>query len=110
MSEENLLASVRADTEARLKEEGFRWKDSRWTQFIEEVATWLLEDKGRDPDDVTDTTMGLISYRAFTQDDLKAIADTKKEFRDTLTAEGVPKAICDALFDKYVAPAQTPIF
>jgi len=73
MSEGNLLAIVRADTEARLKEEGFRWKDSRWTQFIEEVATWLLENEVRGPDDVTDTTMGFIRYRAFTQDDNLAI-------------------------------------
>eukprot|EP00514_Thraustochytrium_sp_LLF1b_P012217 CAMPEP_0184543786 /NCGR_PEP_ID=MMETSP0199_2-20130426/3175_1 /TAXON_ID=1112570 /ORGANISM="Thraustochytrium sp., Strain LLF1b" /LENGTH=86 /DNA_ID=CAMNT_0026937861 /DNA_START=100 /DNA_END=357 /DNA_ORIENTATION=- len=86
MSEENLLESVYADTKARLKEEKFRWKDSKWTQFIKEVATWLLEEE--EPDDVTATVMGLIKYGATKVEKLKAIADTKKEFRDTLTAEG----------------------
>jgi len=34
---------------------------------------------------------------------LQNISDDKKEFRDTLTAKGVPDAICDLLFEKYVA-------
>ena len=34
---------------------------------------------------------------------LQNISENKKEFRDSLTARGVPDAICDLLFEKYVA-------
>ena len=33
---------------------------------------------------------------------LQNISDSKKEFRGALTAKGVPGAICDLLFEKYV--------
>jgi len=46
---------------------------------------------------------GLTKYPATTRVQLQNISDNKKEFRDTLTAEGIPKAICDLLFEKYVA-------
>jgi len=45
---------------------------------------------------------GLIKYPAFTHEMIQNISDNKKEFRDTLTAEGVQKAICDLLFQEYV--------
>jgi len=35
--------------------------------------------------------------------DLKEISDNKKEFTEKLSAKGVPDAICDLLFEKYVA-------
>ena len=48
---------------------------------------------------------GLIKYPAITHEMIQNISDDKKEFRDTLTAEGIPKAICDLLFEKYVVEA-----
>jgi len=51
---------------------------------------------------------GLMKYPATTKVQLQNISDDKKEFRDTLTAEGIPKAICDLLFEKYVATKEFP--
>jgi len=47
--------------------------------------------------------LGLIKYPAITHEMIQNISDDKKEFRDTLTVEGIPKVICDLLFEKYVA-------
>jgi hypothetical protein len=68
----------------------------------------FLLTKGRDQDDVVAAAVGLIVYSVTTEEELQGVADNKEEFKRQLTADkyGVPAAICDLLFAKYVAPAQ----
>jgi len=47
----------------------------------------------------------LIAYGVGEEEDLQNISDDKKEFAERLTAEGIPKEICDLLFEKYVVEA-----
>jgi len=46
---------------------------------------------------------GLMKYPATTKVQLQNISDNKKEFAERLSAKEVPDAICDLLFEKYVA-------
>lgn len=77
----------------------------RWTKFLKDVAWWLHTAKEREDEETMEAIAGLLVYGIKTQEDLQNISDEKKEFRDTLKAEGVRPAICDILFNKYVAPA-----
>ena len=47
--------------------------------------------------------VGLIVYGATSEEDLQGVADNKEDFKRQFNSEGVPKAICDLLFAKYVA-------
>jgi hypothetical protein len=74
--------------------------------FIEKVGEWLVEDKNEDEDDVVEALVGLISYGATTEEKLQNVADDKKGFADRLSPKGVPDAICDLLFEQYVAKSR----
>jgi len=76
-----------------------------WTPLLEEVGTYLRDDEERDEEDIGAALCGLINCKVKKLKDLQNISDYKKEFRDTLTAKGVPDAICDMLFEKYVVEA-----
>ena len=96
------LDDVKTLVKKGVEEHKKKWNDSRWSDFIKEVVLFL-RDKREEDDDVVATATGLIVFGATTLDKLKRIADNKKEFREALSAEeGVPKAICDLLFEKYV--------
>eukprot|EP00514_Thraustochytrium_sp_LLF1b_P010466 CAMPEP_0184540496 /NCGR_PEP_ID=MMETSP0199_2-20130426/655_1 /TAXON_ID=1112570 /ORGANISM="Thraustochytrium sp., Strain LLF1b" /LENGTH=197 /DNA_ID=CAMNT_0026934097 /DNA_START=25 /DNA_END=615 /DNA_ORIENTATION=+ len=76
--------------------------------FIGVVVKFLLFEKRKPVFQVEAGAIGLCNYGAFDEDDLKAVGrGDYDKFRESLSAEGVPKAICDLLFDKYVAPAQS---
>ena len=72
-----------------------------WTEFVEEVACFLRDDELLDDDDVVDAVLGLIKYGVRAKLNLQQIHGN---FRDGLEAEGVQAAICDKLYEKYVAP------
>jgi hypothetical protein len=81
------------------------WKEERWTEFVKEVAWWLHSSRGEAGTHVAvGAATGLITYGVSNEEDLQHIADDKKEFRDELKAEGILPAICNSLFDEYVAP------
>jgi len=101
------LAQIEKSVEAKM---GDQWRKGRWSDFIKEVVWWLHE-KERDDEDTIDAAMGLIKYGIKKKEDLVAVADNKKDFRDTLEEKGVLPAICDNLFNKYVpvAPASSTV-
>lgn len=85
------------------KELGTKWKDKKWTSFIVEVGEWLLGE-GEDEDDVAETLVGLINYGAVTEKKLQNVGlGDYGQFKKELRPEGIPGAICDSLFTKYVA-------
>ena len=88
--------------ESTVKAEWGEAKGFYWTPLLEEVGNYLLKEKGEDEEDVIDALCGLIKYKVKKLEHLQNISDSKKEFRDALTAKGVPDAICDLLFEKYV--------
>lgn len=102
---DNVLDVVRADVQAGVEKAGKKWKDSKWEGFVQEVVQWLIHDKNKDPDDVADAAVGLILYGVTNEEELQIVSVNKdqREFTEKLTAKGVPDAICDLLFDKYVA-------
>ena len=96
------LEKVKESVRTTLLEKNKILLEKEWSVFVREVVI-ILREKGEE-DYVVATATGLIVYGATTEEKLKNIApDNKKEFRDTLTAKGVPDAICDLLFEKYVA-------
>jgi hypothetical protein len=74
--------------------------------LIKHAVAFLLT-KGRDQDDVVAVAVGLIVYGVTTEEELQDVADYEEEFARRLTADkyGIPAAICDLLFAKYVAVA-----
>jgi hypothetical protein len=93
---------------ARVQEQvGGMWTDDRWTEFVEEVALYLHE-SGREKNDIINTLVGLITYGIQNENNMIAIADSKKEFREALSTrkESILPAIGDALYLKYVGPQQ----
>jgi len=70
------------------------------------VLVDFLGKKEKPEKSVVKAVLGLLKYEIQTQEELKNVSGTrpsdKKEFRDTLTAKGVPDAICDLLFKEYV--------
>jgi len=89
--------------ESTAKAEWGKAKGFYRNDFIEEVANHLAKEKGEDEEDLINVLCGLIKYKVKKLEHLQNISDNKKKFRDTLTAKGVPDAICDLLFEKYVA-------
>ena len=84
------------------------WDDGDWSVFVVDVVSFLLG-KHKKQSFVVAAAVGLIVYGVTTEEELQSVAGQppdQKNFRDTLAEEGVPKAICDMLFAKYVAPAQ----
>jgi len=74
-----------------------------WSDYIQEVTWWLKDSKKERDSNIMKAVVGLIKYDAITLEKLQNISDDKKEFKKDLSAEGIPKAICDLLFEKYVA-------
>ena len=83
----------------------FKWNDKSWTPFISEVAVYLrLESETQE--DIVDTMAGLLRYRVKNQEKLVVAAGTPPDgelFNRKLRVEGVPSAMCDKLFENYVA-------
>ena len=89
--------------ESTVKAEWGEAKGFYWNDFIEEVGNHLVKEKGEDEEDVIDALCGLIKYKVKKLEHLQNISDNKKEFAERLSAKGVPDAICDLLFETYVA-------
>ena len=105
---DQLLDDVRAEVKAGVEKAGKKWKDSKWEGLVQEVVQWLLHDKNKDPDDVAEAAVGLVLYGVTNEEELQAVAGDPpddEKFKRQLTAEkyNVPAALCDLLFDKYVA-------
>eukprot|EP00514_Thraustochytrium_sp_LLF1b_P009160 CAMPEP_0184558910 /NCGR_PEP_ID=MMETSP0199_2-20130426/46158_1 /TAXON_ID=1112570 /ORGANISM="Thraustochytrium sp., Strain LLF1b" /LENGTH=110 /DNA_ID=CAMNT_0026956185 /DNA_START=1172 /DNA_END=1501 /DNA_ORIENTATION=+ len=78
------------------------------TRFLDDVVEHVLFHKGMSTRITKEAAIGLIRYGAVTEESLKAIGRGDYDnFCEKLTAKGVPDAICDLLFEKYVAPAQS---
>jgi hypothetical protein len=101
MVDDDFLTAVKAGVEAK----GKKWKDSKWEGLVQEVVQWLLGEE-EDTDDVVAAAVGLIVYGVTTEKKLQAVAGSSpddEKLARKLSAEGISNAICDALFDKYVA-------
>lgn len=70
-----------------------------WNNFLEEIANLLKDDHFG----AILTLCGLIKYRVKSLDNIRNISDDKEEFAQRLSKNGVPEAICDKLFQTYVA-------
>ena len=102
MGDNSVLAKVVADVKTGVEKAEKKWKDSKWEGFVEKVALWLLDEKKEDGDDVAAAVTGLIVYGATTEEKLQRVGMGEyMKFKETLSAEGVPKAICDLLFERY---------
>ncbi len=102
------LEAVRVAVQAAVEKKEGGWDPSDWSD-VEDVVSFLLNE-GEKRSKVAAAAVGLIVYGATTKDKLQGVAGQppdQKNFRDTLTADkyGVPAAICDMLFGKYVAPS-----
>ena len=85
------------------------WGDTKglyWNSFIEEVGKYLIAEKEEEEVDVIDALCGLIKYRVKKLDHLQNVGRGDYElFKKGLSLKGVPDAICDLLFEKYVVEA-----
>jgi hypothetical protein len=97
------LAQIEKHVKAKV---GDQWRSRRWSEFVKDVAWWLHIEKERDDEDTIDAAAGLIVYGIRGKQDLINVADNKKDFSNRLEPKVVLPAICDSLFNKYVAPAQ----
>jgi len=99
---DSVLDEVRFDVQAKVETAGKKWKDDKWKGFVHDAVEWLLG-KNEDPDDVIAAAVGLIVYGATTEEKLQKVGQGDYDtFKRDLFAEGVPKAICDLLFEEYV--------
>ena len=87
--------------ESKVKAEWGEAKGFYWTPLLEDIGNRLTEKKKERF--LFASLKGLIAYGVGEEEDLQNISDNKKEFAERLAAEGIPKAICDLLFEKYVA-------
>ena len=94
--------------ESTVKAEWGEAKGFYWTPLLEEVGTYLRDDEERDEEDIGAALCGLIKYKLKKLKDFQNISDNKKEFAERLSAKGVLDAICDLLFEKYVATKEFP--
>ena len=79
-----------------------------WCVFVEDVLSFLLK-QGETHPKVVAAAAGLIVYGATALGKLQGVAGQPpddEKFKRQLAEEGVPKAICDMLFAKYVAPSK----
>ena len=75
-----------------------------WSDYVQEVIWWLKDSKKERDSNIMKAVVGLIKYDAITQEKLQNVGRGDYEsFKKDLSAEGIPKAICDLLFEKYVA-------
>jgi hypothetical protein len=97
------LAQIEKSVEAKAEH---LWKRERWSEFVKEVVWWLHNDEERDDADTIEAAVGLIVYGIREKQDLIRVAGNppnNEAFNRKLEAKGVLPAICDILFDKYVA-------
>ena len=102
------LNDVRAAVQDAVEARGKRWKLTMWSDFLERTVAFLFAND-RDQDDVVATAVGLIVYGVITEKELQGVAGQPpddEKFTRKLGEEGVPKAICDMLFDEFVANAR----
>jgi HNH endonuclease len=97
------LAQIEKSVEVKVEH---LWKIERWSEFVKEVV-WLLHiDEERDDADTIEAAVGLIVYGIRKKQDLIRVAGNppnSEAFNRKLEATGVRPAICDILFDKYIA-------
>ena len=97
---------VRAAVQKMVEKKEGSWDDGDWSVFVEDVVSLLLK-QGETHPQVVAATAGLIVYGATTQEKLQGVAgqppDDEKFKRQLADKYGVPAAICDMLFGKYVA-------
>ena len=99
------LEAVRVAVQAAVEKKQGSWEPSDWSD-VEDVVSFLLNE-GEKRYKVVAAAAGLIVYGATTQEKLQGVGQgAYAEFTRKLAAKGVPDAICDMLFAKYVAPAQ----
>jgi len=99
---DSVLDEVKVAVQAKVETAGKKWRDDKWKGFVHAVALWLLNNKEH-RDDVVDAAAGLIVYGATTEEKLKSVGQGDYDkFTLKLAAKGVPDAICDLLFEKYV--------
>jgi hypothetical protein len=70
------------------------------------------EEKIFNDDDTIDVAVGLIKYPIYTEKGLKLVAGNPPDsltFQKTLTQVGVPRTVCDVLFEQYLAPKRKTI-
>ena len=72
-----------------------------WTPLLEDIGNLLIERKKERF--LVASLQGLIAYGVGEEEDLQNISDNDEKFARKLSAKGVPDAICDLLFEKYVA-------
>ena len=67
---------------------------------------WLKDSKKERDSNIMKAVVGLIKYDAITLEKLQNVGrGDYDKFTEKLSAEGIPKAICDLLFEKYVVEA-----
>jgi len=86
--------------ESTVKAEWGEAKGFYWTPLLKDIGNLLTEKKKERF--LFASLKGLIAYGVGEEEDLQNISDNKKEFAERLSAKGVPDAICDLLFEKYV--------
>jgi len=74
-----------------------------WTPLLDEIGV-LLGNK-RTQHLLVTSRKGLIAYGVGEEEDCRNISDDDEKFATKSSAEGVPDAICDLLFQKYVIEA-----
>jgi hypothetical protein len=97
---------VRAAVQKMVEKKEGSWDDGDWSVFVEDVVSFLLHNR-ENHRDVVAAAVGLIMYRATTLEKLQGVGQgAYAEFTRKLAAKGVPDAICDMLFGKYVSKKQ----
>jgi len=87
--------------ESTVKAEWGEAKGFYWTPLLEDIGNLLTEKKKERF--LFASLKGLIAYGVGEEEDLQNISDDDEKFARKLSAKGVPDAICDLLFEKYVA-------
>ena len=54
------LDEVRQEVKAEVEASGKKWKDTKWTAFVQEVVWWLYDESKEDVDEVVAAVVGLI--------------------------------------------------
>ena len=109
---ETWISTVKKETHTKIMEQNqmfggmaVEWDDDNsWTPFITEVAN-LLYLEGKSQKVIVHTAAGLVRYGVTNKEKLVSAAGTPPDgelFNRKLEAKGVPAAMCDKLFKKYI--------
>ena len=103
------LDAVRVAVQAAVEKQEGSWDDGDWSVFVVDVVSFLLG-KHKKQSFVVAAAVGLIVYGVNTEEELQGVAgqppDDEKFKRQLADKYGVPAAICDMLFAKYVARSE----